>query len=119
VDGAHGASALFSSTHAARLRGIARARTVAWDPHKMMLVPLAAGALIARDERDLSAAFAQRAPYLFHGAEGTRSADQGTRSFMCSRRVDALKVWVTLQRYGASGLGALYDHLCARGGHQG
>ena len=27
--------------------------------------------------------------------------------------MDALKVWVTLQRYGASGLGALYDHLCA------
>jgi L-2,4-diaminobutyrate decarboxylase len=113
VDGAHGASALFSATHAKRLRGIARARTVAWDPHKMMLVPLAAGALIARDDRDLSAAFAQRAPYLFHGADGTRSADQGTRSFMCSRRVDALKVWVTLQRYGASGLGAVYDHLCA------
>ncbi len=113
VDGAHGASALFSPTHAHRLRGLARARTVAWDPHKMMLVPLAAGALIARDERDLSAAFAQRAPYLFHGAEGTRSLDQGTRSFMCSRRVDALKVWVTLQRYGASGLGAVYDHLCA------
>ncbi len=112
VDGAHGASALLSATHAARLRGIARARTVAWDPHKMMLVPLAAGALIARDERDLTAAFAQQAPYLFHGAEGTRSADQGTRSFMCSRRVDALKVWVSLQRYGASGLGALYDHLC-------
>lgn len=113
VDGAHGASALFSRTHAHRLHGIARARTVAWDPHKMMLVPLAAGALIARNERDLSAAFAQRAPYLFHGAEGTRTADQGTRSFMCSRRVDALKVWVTLQRYGASGLGAVYDHLCA------
>ncbi len=113
VDGAHGASALFSPTHGRRLRGISRARTVAWDPHKMMLVPLAAGALIARDERDLSAAFAQRAPYLFHEKEGTRSADQGTRSFMCSRRVDALKVWVTLQRYGASGLGAVYDHLCA------
>ena len=31
---------------------------------------------------------------------------------MCSRRVDALKVWVALQRYGVAGLGALYDHLC-------
>ena len=113
VDGAHGASALFSSTHAARLRGIARARTVAWDPHKLMLLPLSAGAIIARDEHDLSAAFAQQAPYLFQGVEGTRSHDQGTRSFMCSRRADALKVWVALQRYGASGLGALYDHLCA------
>ena len=113
VDGAHGASALLSPTHASRLKGIARARTVAWDPHKMMLLPLSAGALLARDERDLSAAFAQRAPYLFHGKEGARSIDQGTRSFMCSRRVDALKLWVALQRYGANGIGALYDHLCA------
>ncbi|HEY3287383.1 MAG TPA: pyridoxal-dependent decarboxylase [Gemmatimonadaceae bacterium] len=113
VDGAHGASALFSPAHRARLAGIDRARTVAWDPHKMMLVPLAAGALLARDERDLTAAFDQQAPYLFHGVEGTRSPDQGTRSFMCSRRVDALKVWVALQRYGAAGVGALYDHLCA------
>jgi L-2,4-diaminobutyrate decarboxylase len=113
VDGAHGASALFSSAHAARLRGIHRARTVAWDPHKLMLLPLAAGALIARDERDLTAAFAQQAPYLFHGAEGERSPDQGTRSFMCSRRVDALKVWVAVQRYGAAGIGAIYDHICA------
>lgn len=112
VDGAHGASALFSAHAAHRMRGIERARTVAWDPHKMMLVPLAAGALLARDERDLTAAFTQDAPYLFHGGAGTRSPDQGTRSFMCSRRADALKVWVALQRYGGAGLGALYDHLC-------
>ena len=32
---------------------------------------------------------------------------------MCSRRVDALKLWVALQRYGAAGIGALYDHLCS------
>lgn len=113
VDGAHGASALFSRTHAARLKGIERARTIAWDPHKMMLLPLAAGALIARDERDVAAAFSQKAPYLFHSTGDARSPDQGTRSFMCSRRADALKVWVALQRYGADGIGAMYDHLCA------
>ena len=27
--------------------------------------------------------------------------------------MDAVKVWVALQRYGADGLGALYDRLCA------
>ena len=27
--------------------------------------------------------------------------------------MDAFKVWVALQRYGARGLGALYDRLCA------
>jgi L-2,4-diaminobutyrate decarboxylase len=113
VDGAHGASALLSHTHRERLRGIERASSVAWDPHKMMLLPLSAGVLLVRDARDLNAAFAQQAPYLFHGAEAERIPDQGIRSFMCSRRGDALKVWVALQRHGADGLGALYDHLCA------
>ena len=113
VDGAHGASALFSPMHRGRLRGIERARSVAWDPHKMMLLPLSAGTLLVRDERDLEAAFRQRAPYLFHGSAGGRAWDQGPRSFQCSRRLDALKVWVALQRYGADGLGALYEKLCA------
>jgi L-2,4-diaminobutyrate decarboxylase len=27
--------------------------------------------------------------------------------------MDVLKVWVALQRYGAEGIGALYDRLCA------
>lgn len=113
VDGAHGASALLSPRHRHRVAGIARARTVAWDPHKMMLLPLSAGMLLARDVNDLAGAFAQRAPYLFHQREGERSWDIGPRSFQCSRRADALKCWVALQRLGADGIGALYEHLCA------
>ena len=112
VDGAHGASALLSRTHCGRLRGIARATSVAWDPHKMLLMPVQAGMLLVRDERLLDAAFAQRAPYLFHG-DDERPIDKGVRSFLCSRRADVLKLWVALQRYGADGLGALYDGLCA------
>jgi L-2,4-diaminobutyrate decarboxylase len=113
VDGAHGASALLSETHRARMAGVQRARSIAWDPHKMMLMPLTASVVLVKHERDLEAAFSQQAPYLFHAAAGERNWDQGLRSFTCSRRIDALKVWVAIQRHGASGLGALYDHLCA------
>jgi glutamate/tyrosine decarboxylase-like PLP-dependent enzyme len=119
VDGAHGASALFSAKHRHRLTGVARAQSIAWDPHKMMLLPLAAGALLLRDALRLEAAFAQQAPYLFHDAAGSNAAgdvprtwDQGIRSAQCSRRADVLKLWVALQRYGADGIGALYDELC-------
>ena len=117
VDGAHGASALLSSVHRHRVQGIARAQSIAWDPHKMMLLPLSAGAVLVRDERRLEGAFAQQAPYLFHAAApgagaADRRWDQGTRSAQCSRRIDVLKLWVALQRYGADGIGALYDHLC-------
>ena len=78
----------------------------------MMLMPLTASVVLVRHERDLESAFSQQAPYLFHGNAGARNWDQGLRSFTCSRRIDALKVWVAIQRYGASGLGALYEHLC-------
>lgn len=112
IDGAHGASALLSEKHRHRVKGIARARSIAWDPHKMMLLPLAAGTVLLRDARDLARAYAQQAPYLFHETEDAVSADLGPVSFQCSRRSDALKVWVALQRFGADGIGALYDHLC-------
>src|SRR5205085_10693482 len=104
VDAAHSGSALLSKTHRQRLRGIERARSIAWDPHKMMLLPTQAGILLVRDERDLDAAFSQRAPYLFADSRDARVWDQGTRSFMCSRRADVLKLWVALQRYGIDGL---------------
>ena len=129
VDGAHGASALLSPRHHGRMRGVHRAHSLAWDPHKMMLLPLGTGVVLVREERWLEAAFAQAAPYLFHAAPAAPAApdqahaeefdaaprvwDQGVRSFQCSRRADALKAWVALQRYGADGLGALFDRLCA------
>jgi len=116
IDGAHGATALLSERHRHRVRGIERARSIAWDPHKMMLLPLPAGMLLVRDERDLQAAFAQRAPYLFQGDAGeARVRDQGVRSFQCSRRADVLKLWVVLQRLGRRGIAALHDHLCDLG----
>jgi L-2,4-diaminobutyrate decarboxylase len=113
VDGAHGASALLSPKHRFRLRGIERARSIAWDPHKMMLIPSPSSMVLVRDERDLDRAFSQRAPYLFHDPRGDRAWDQGTRSFMCTRRADVLKLWVALQRYGVDGFAELHDYFCA------
>ena len=112
VDGAHGASALFSSTRRGTVSGIERARSIAWDPHKVMLMPLSVGVLLVKNPADLDAAFQQKAPYLFHGQRTGRTWDQGARSFQCSRRADALKLWVAAQRYGTSAFGLLYDHLC-------
>jgi L-2,4-diaminobutyrate decarboxylase len=80
----------------------------------MMLLPLTASVVLVRRERDLEATFNQNAPYLFHQGPGGRVWDQGTRTVQCSRRVDAFKVWVALQRYGTAAFGAIYDHLCNR-----
>jgi L-2,4-diaminobutyrate decarboxylase len=112
VDAAHGGSALLSPAHRHKLKGIERARSIAWDPHKMMLMPTQAGMLLVRDERDLDAAFSQRAPYLFHESAGERVWDNGTRNFICSRRAEVFKLWVALQRYGAIGFAELHDYFC-------
>ena len=114
VDGAHGASALLSEKHKWRVKGIHRARSLAWDPHKMMLMPLSAGMVLVQRGKDFERAFSQSAPYLFHGADSEMelSPDMGKRSLQCSRRADALKVWVAMQRFGVRGIGAMYDALC-------
>jgi L-2,4-diaminobutyrate decarboxylase len=111
VDGAHGMSAALSPARRHLVAGIERARTLAWDPHKTLLMPLSVGVVLARDERDLESAFTQDAPYIFHPGTGRRW-DQGQRSFLCSRRADPVKLWVAFERYGTRAFGLLFDHLC-------
>jgi L-2,4-diaminobutyrate decarboxylase len=110
VDGAHGASFLLSDALRHLVRGIERADSIAWDPHKMMWMPMSTGAVLVRDGRHLNAAFRQRAPYLFHTRPGDdRSWDAGRMTLQCSRRFDALKLWVALQHYGANHFAGLLE----------
>ncbi|CAN5871593.1 lysine decarboxylase DesA [soil metagenome] len=110
VDGAHGASFLLSDALRHRVRGIERADSVAWDPHKLMWMPISAGAVFVRDRRWLDTAFQQSAPYLFHPRPGeARSRDAGKRTLQCSRRLDALKLWVCLRHYGADFFAGLLE----------
>jgi L-2,4-diaminobutyrate decarboxylase len=114
VDGAHGASFLLSEPLRPRLRGIARADSVSWDPHKLMFMPISLGAIFVRDHRYLDAAFQQSAPYLFHPRAGeARSHDTGRRTLQCSRRFDALKLWVSLRHYGAEYFAGLLERTVA------
>jgi L-2,4-diaminobutyrate decarboxylase len=110
VDGAHGASFLLSDALKHRVRGIERADSIAWDPHKMMWMPMSTGAVLVRNGRHLNAAFRQKAPYLFHARPGEeRSWDAGRMTLQCSRRFDALKLWVALQHYGADHFAGLLE----------
>ena len=114
VDGAHGASFLCSEALRPRLRGIERADSVAWDPHKMMFMPISTGAVLVRDRRHLDAALQQSAPYLFHPRPGEpRSRDIGQRTLQCSRRMDALKLWVCLRHYGVRHFARLQETTVA------
>lgn len=110
VDAAHGGSFLLSERLRHRLRGIERAHSLSWDPHKMMWMPMSAGAVLVREGRHLDAAFQQKAPYLFHPRPGEeRSCDAGKRTLQCSRRFDALKLWICLRHHGTRFFGALLE----------
>jgi L-2,4-diaminobutyrate decarboxylase len=115
VDAAHGASFALSATHRHRLAGIERADSLSWDPHKMLWMPISAGAVLVRDGRHLEGAFRQSAPYLFHPRPGEEaSPDAGRMTLQCSRRFDALKLWVALQHHGAGHFGGLLDATVER-----
>lgn len=109
VDGAHGASYALSGELRHLLRGIDRADSVAWDPHKMLWMPISTGAVLVRDGRHLESTFRQSAPYLFHARPGESCRDAGRLTLQCSRRFDALKLWVCLRHYGADHFAALLE----------
>ncbi|MDV9188386.1 aminotransferase class V-fold PLP-dependent enzyme, partial [Streptomyces sp. SR27] len=109
VDAAYGGPALFSRTHRHLLDGLARARTVTVDLHKLGWQPAAAGLLAVRDADDL-AVLGHTADYL--NADDDTDAglpDLLGRSLRTTRRPDVLKTAVTLRALGRDGLGALVD----------
>lgn len=117
VDGAHGASALFSSAHRHRLDGIARADSVVWDAHKLLMVPSLATAVLYREGRRMYEAFAQEASYLFAGSDPSeRWYDLGTRTLECTKPNLALDLYAILAVLGPGVLGAHVDRVTALAG---
>ncbi|HEX7829119.1 MAG TPA: pyridoxal-dependent decarboxylase [Thermoanaerobaculia bacterium] len=98
VDAAHGASALLSARFAPLVRGLERADSFSWDPHKMMWMPLSLGTILVRDGIWLRRAFEADAPYLFHGS----GANLGEMTIQCSKRADAIKLWLVLKSAGVA-----------------
>lgn len=102
VDASYGGSVLFSRRHRDLVRGIERADSVTWNPHKMMGVPLACAALLVRAKGTLVSTLGMHADYLFH-ADAEEDWNLGDRSLQCGRRVDALKLWFSWQVHGDRG----------------
>ncbi|HEX8253467.1 MAG TPA: pyridoxal-dependent decarboxylase [Thermoanaerobaculia bacterium] len=96
VDAAHGASVLLSENLAHLVRGLERADSFSWDPHKMMWMPLSLGTILVRDGIWLRRAFEADAPYLFHPG----SENLGEMTIQCSKRADAIKLWLILRAHG-------------------
>ena len=112
VDGAYGAAAVFSDKHRSIVRGIERADSITIDPHKWLAMPFAAGVIITRRAEMLSKAFEVNTPYMPRDA-GAHLIDNFKVSTQWSRKMNALKLWLTLQVHGRQAYGEHIDRQMA------
>jgi aromatic-L-amino-acid decarboxylase len=99
VDGAYGAVAIFSNQHRDLVRGIERADSITVDPHKWMAMPFAAGVILTSHPEILERAFSVAAPYMPKAA-GAQLPDNSRISMQWTRRMNSLKLWLTLRVHG-------------------
>jgi len=109
VDAAHGASVILSERLRILVDGLDLADSLAWDPHKMLWMSLSLGVLLVRDGNWLRRAFEADAPYLFNAE---RAGDNiGEVTIQCSKRADAIKLWLTLQMSGTRPFVEAMEHV--------
>lgn len=114
VDGAFGALAMLSPELRPLIAGIERADSIGFDFHKWAHVPYDAGFLLVRDGKTHQRAFAAANAYLTRAESGLAAGD----IWPCdlgpdlSRGFRALKVWFTLQVFGADVLGRCMEQNC-------
>ncbi len=113
VDGAHGASALLSARHRARLAGLEAADSLVWDAHKMLGTSALCAAVLFRDPRSAQAAFRQDASYFPERSEAD-APDLFDRALECTKTGLGLKLFLVLAFLGEEGLGRHVDELYDR-----
>jgi glutamate/tyrosine decarboxylase-like PLP-dependent enzyme len=108
VDGAYGAAVLFSDTHRHLVQGIEQADSVTFDPHKWLAMPFSAGLILTRHGDALERTFSVPCPYLQKSQAG-ELPDNLSISAQWSRRMNSLKLWLTLRVHGREGYQNLID----------
>ncbi|HWR15213.1 MAG TPA: pyridoxal-dependent decarboxylase, partial [Terriglobales bacterium] len=108
VDGAYGAAATFSDKHRNLVAGIERADSVTIDPHKWLAMPFAAGVVLTRRAEMLQKTFGVATPYMPKVA-GATIIDNFKVSAQWSRRMNSLKLWLTLRVHGRQAYEQLID----------
>ena len=119
VDGAFGALTVLSPELRGLTQGIDHADSVGFDFHKWAHVPYDAGFLLVRDAEVHRGSFAAANAYLSRAETGLAAGE----TWPCdlgpdlSRGCRALKVWFTLQVYGADALGQCMLQNCRAAKH--
>ncbi len=109
VDGAYGAALFFSRQYHDLLQGIETADSLTFDPHKWLAMPFSAGIILTRHADVLQQTFWVPCPYLQKAPSGTLP-DNMSISAQWSRRMNSLKLWLTLRVHGRKA----YEQLIER-----
>ncbi|XP_028848923.1 cysteine sulfinic acid decarboxylase [Denticeps clupeoides] len=115
VDAAWGGSALFSKKHKHLVKGIQRADSVAWNPHKMLTTGLQCSVFLTKDTTNLlKQCHCANATYLFQQDKFYDiNLDTGDKTIQCGRKVDCLKLWLMWKAVGTKGLAERVDRAFA------
>ncbi len=109
LDGAYGAAAIFSDQHRDLVRGIELADSITLDPHKWLAMPYAAGVVLTSHPEALKQAFATATPYMPKKSASTPLLDNFQVSTQWTRRMNSLKLWLTLRVHGRQAYEELMD----------
>jgi glutamate/tyrosine decarboxylase-like PLP-dependent enzyme len=109
VDAAYGGALIFSEKHKQKLAGIEEADSITFNPQKWLHVSNGSSMALFRRFEEMEKAFRIPSPY----AGGHSVTNLGEITVHGSRRVEVLKLWLTLQHLGMSGIRQLVDEAYA------
>ena len=100
VDGAYGGFAILDPEVRPLMAGLERSDSATLDPHKWFFQPYETGCLMVRDPGRLEAAFRIAPDYLQDAAWGPEHVNFCDRGIQLTRIFRALRIWLSVQRYG-------------------
>lgn len=110
ADGSFGGSLILSDKHRGLFKGIEKADSFAWNPHKLMNIPLICSVLLFKKYGVLQHNITDiNTDYIFHDIDLVE--DLGKKSIQCGRKVDAVKLWFAWKYFGLEGYQKRIDTL--------
>lgn len=109
VDAAYGGALIFSEKYRGRLAGIEHADSITFNPQKWLYVSQGCAMALFRNMREMENAFRVPSPY---ASNADSIPNLGEITVHGSRRVEVLKLWLSLQHIGLQGYAQLVDEGC-------
>jgi glutamate/tyrosine decarboxylase-like PLP-dependent enzyme len=110
ADGSFGGSLILSENHRHMMKGLEKSDSFAWNPHKLMNIPLICSVILMKQKGTLQQNLTDlNTDYIFH--EIDVAEDLGKKSIQCGRRVDAVKLWFAWKYFGLKGYQQRIDNL--------